>query len=84
MAYSYGPDVWDRVAPPHARLLGLLADELTEREAAEVPCSTPEAVKSTVERLKSLFDCKTVRDLRRIWRAVRGEYVAYVSRVSGL
>jgi hypothetical protein len=45
---------------------------------------TLEAVKSAVERLKQLFDCETVRELRRIWRAVRDEYVEYVRRVSGL
>ncbi|MGH2607677.1 MAG: hypothetical protein ACRDHF_01195 [Tepidiformaceae bacterium] len=84
MAYSYGPDVWDRIAPPQARLLGLRADDLTEGEAAGVVGLTLEAVKSAVERLKQLFDCKTVRELRRIWRAVRGEYVEYVRKVAGL
>lgn len=84
MAQQFGPDTWDRITPRHARLLGLLADDLTEREVAEALCTSEDAVKSAVERLKDLFGCQSARDLRRTWRAVWAEYVAYVTRVSGL
>lgn len=81
---QFRPDTWDRIYPPHARLLGLLADDLTEREAAVALCASEDAVKSTVERLKEVFGCRNVRELRRTWRAVRGEYVEYVRKISGL
>lgn len=83
MEKRLGPDTWERINPRHARLLGLLADDLTEREAAEALCMSEDAVKSLVERLKELLGCQNVRELRRTWRAVRWDYVEYVRQVSG-
>ena len=84
MPHEYGPETSDRICPHHARILGLLADDLTEREVAQVLAMTEDGVKSAVERLKQAFDCKNVRELRRTWRAVRADYVAYEKEVSGM
>lgn len=84
MPHEYGPETWVQIHVEHAHILGLLADDLTEVEVATALSKSESALKSAVERLKVVFGVKTVRELRRTWRAVRSEYVAYVAQVSGV
>ncbi|MCC7088965.1 MAG: hypothetical protein M9925_16690 [Chloroflexi bacterium] len=77
-------DAFERINLRHVRLLGLLADGLTEAEVAARLDLSPSAVKSTVERLKTLADVDTARELRSWWVRNRIRFLAYAEEAAGL
>ncbi len=67
---------YDWLTASRARVLRELADDRTEREAAERLGMSYNGVRSIVEELKAKTGQPDVRALRRWWRANRGPWLA--------
>ena len=67
-----------------ARVLRELADDRSEREAAERLGVAYTSVRSAVHVLKGYTGCENVRDLRRWWRENREPWAEWVLEQGGV
>lgn len=79
-----GQPGYDWLTASRARVLRELADDRTEREAAERLGMSFSGVRSIVEELKVKTGEPDVRALRRWWRANRGSWLAWLAEQGGL
>ena len=77
---TQGPDQvgFDWLTASPARVLRELADDRTEREAAERLGVAYTSVRSAVQVLKRYTGCESVHDLRRWWRQNRESWAGWV------
>lgn len=75
---------FERINLRHVRLLGMLADGLTEAEVAVRLDLSTSVVKSTVERLKTIADVGSTRELRSWWVKNRARFLDYAEEAAGL
>lgn len=77
-------DCYDWLTASRARVLRELADDRTEREAAERLGMSYPSVRSAVQVLKGYTGCRSVRDLRRWWREHRESWAEWLLEQGGV
>lgn len=75
---------WSWLTYSRVRVLRELADDRSEREAAETLGITYEGVRSVIEAIKDRTGLGSVRELRRWWRQNRGIWLAWVAEQAGM
>lgn len=79
-----GQPGYDWLTPSRARVLRELADDRTEREAAERLGMSYTSVRSAVQVLKRFAGCESVHDLRRWWRQNRDAWAEWLLEQGGV
>ena len=75
---------WAWLTISRVRVLRELADDRSEREAAETLGITYDGVRSITEAIKDQTGLGSVRELRRWWRQNRGVWLAWVAEQAGM
>jgi DNA-binding CsgD family transcriptional regulator len=75
---------YDWLTASRARVLRELADDRTEREAAERLGVAYASVRSAVQVLKRYTGCESVHDLRRWWRQTRESWAEWLLEQGGV
>lgn len=78
------PVDWSRITLRKAEYLREFADGYTEPEVAARLGVSGNGVRSAVDDLRSVTGCGSVRELGRLWRARRHEWLAECAKAAGM